>query len=238
MKGPSAFSLLVGLTVFPLVTIGALRIVANDWIVHFEYSHGGLGADRYGLSDGERRELALLGLEAITPGGRGIELLRAATLPNGEPAFGARELRHMEDVRTLVGVAFRAHTALLGSVIVLALALRCSAATRAIVARGLRWGSIATFAVAAALGLFMALAWSAFFDGFHGLFFEGRSWWFFADDTLRRVYPDDFWIGVAAWIAGLAGVLTLVIAAGATWWLRRLGRAGAGGTRDELVPAP
>jgi integral membrane protein (TIGR01906 family) len=238
MRGASALSTLVALTVFPLVAIGALRIVANDWIVHFAYSHGGLPADRYGFSDGERRELALLGLEAIRPTGRGIELLRDARLSTGAPAFGARELRHMDDVRTLVGVAFRVHTALLGLVVVLALTLRRSAATRVIVPRGLRWGAIVTLAAAAGLGLFMTVAWQTFFDGFHNLFFDGRSWWFFADDTLRRVYPDEFWIGVAAWIAGTAAMLTAAVGAGATWWSRRLGRAGARGAHDEMVSAP
>ncbi|HXV34010.1 MAG TPA: hypothetical protein VD769_08380, partial [Gaiellaceae bacterium] len=105
-----AASAAVALLVLPLTAIGALRIVANDWIVHFEVDHGGLPADRYGFTDEDRRRLALLGLDSILPGGAGIELLRAERFSDGAPAFGPRELRHMEDVRQIVGIAFPAHT--------------------------------------------------------------------------------------------------------------------------------
>ncbi len=33
-----------------LLVTTALRIVANDWIVSFEYDHGGVPDDRYGLT--------------------------------------------------------------------------------------------------------------------------------------------------------------------------------------------
>lgn len=101
--------------------------------------------------------------------------------------------------------------------------------------RGLRWGAFATVAIAAVLGIVMALAWDPFFEIFHRVFFEGRTWWFSADDTLRRVYPDAFWMGVAAWITGLATLFTGLVLAAATWWARRVSgeRAGGGATGAE-----
>jgi len=34
---------------------------------------------------------------------------------------------------------------------------------------------------------------SSLFTAFHGLFFEGDTWLFFADDTLIRLYPLKLW---------------------------------------------
>lgn len=104
-------SLLLAMTVFPIVAIGALRVVTQPWIVHFEVDHGRLPADRYGFTDDDRVRLGLIGLEAIRPGGEGIALLERTTLADGTAAFGDRELRHMDDVRSIVGVLFRLHTA-------------------------------------------------------------------------------------------------------------------------------
>lgn len=222
-------SLLIALTVFPIVAIGALRVVTQPWIVHFEVDHGRLPADRYGFTDDDRVRLGLIGLEAIRPGGEGIALLERTTLPDGTPAFGDRELRHMGDVRSIVGVLFRLHTALLVTVGLTALVLARSRSGRTAVPRGLRWGAFATVAIAAVLGIVMAVAWDPFFETFHRIFFEGRTWWFYADDTLRRVYPDAFWMGVAAWITGLATLFTGLVLAGATWWRRRVSGERAGG---------
>lgn len=225
-------SVLVAVLVLPLTAIGALRIVANDWIVHFEVDHGRLPDDRYGFTGEDRRRLALLGLDSILPGGAGIDLLRAERFSDGSPTFGPRELRHMEDVRQIVGIAFPVHTAVAGLLGALVLASwRLRAAARA-VARGLRWGAYLTVGTALVLGIFMAVAWNTFFDGFHHLFFQGRTWWFPTEDTLRRVFPDEFWMGVAGWIAGIASVLTGVVWVGATLWLRRL----AGQERRPSAP--
>src|SRR3990172_879247 len=78
---PTALSVLVAILVPPLLVVTSLRIVANDWIVHFEYRWGGVPADRYGLTRGERTDLALTGLRSILPGGEGVALLRDARLP-------------------------------------------------------------------------------------------------------------------------------------------------------------
>jgi integral membrane protein (TIGR01906 family) len=225
----SVVSFLVAVAVFPLVSIGALRIVTQPWIVHFEVDHGGLPADRYGFDAEDRRRLGLIGLEAIRPGGKGISILRETRLPDGKPAFGARELRHMQDVRTIVGVAFRTHTALLVFLVLVALLLARHPRGRVAVPRGLRLGAIGSTAVAAIIGLLMLVAWDAFFTGFHRLFFSGRTWWFYADDTLRRVYPDAFWMGVGAWIAGIAVGFTAVVFLASSAWLRRIRRKAGGG---------
>lgn len=221
-------TILVAMLVPPLLVTSALRIVANDWIVSFEYGRGGVPADRYGLSTDERSELARLGLESISPGGRGIALLAEARLPGGEPAFNARELAHMQDVRDAFGIAMLAHAMLLALVAAATLALAYRPATRSAVPRGLRAGAVATLAIAVALGLFMLAAWDSFFVRFHGAFFEADTWRFPSTDTLIRLYPDEFWIGVAAWIAALTVVLALLVWGLASWWQRRVPQEPAG----------
>jgi integral membrane protein (TIGR01906 family) len=215
-----AASIVVASLVLPLLVTTSLRIVLDDWIVRFEYAAGGVPADRYGLDRDERTALALTGLEAITPGSRGVELLREARLPDGEPAFTEPEIVHMQDVRDLVGalLSFQLWAAVGLAVVTAALAFRPS--TRTIVPRGLRWGVLSSVGIAAVLGVVMLVAWDAFFTRFHELFFEGDTWRFPVTDTLIRLYPDAFWMGVAGWIAGLTVALAVLVWIAAGLWLR------------------
>jgi integral membrane protein (TIGR01906 family) len=216
----------IALLVPPLLIVTSLRIVANDWIVSFEYGHGGVPADPLGLTGGARKELALTGLDSILPGGSGISLLRDARLPSGERAFTTRELSHMQDVRDIVGTLFALHLLLIVVVALLALALAFPRATRTIAPRGLHYGALSTLGLAAGVGLLMLLAWNGFFETFHGIFFEGDTWRFREGDTLLRLYPDEFWMGVGAWIAGLTVAQALLLAGGTLYWLRRVRSAG------------
>lgn len=212
----------VAILVPPLLVVGAFRIVANDWIVRFEYGPGGVAAEP-GLTSRQRTELALTGLDAIRPGGRGVVLLREARLPDGEPAFSAREISHMDDVRSVARSAFTFLAVGVVGIAGLAVALAFGRGTRAIVPRGLRIGSVATLGIAAAAALVMVVAWESFFEGFHHVFFEGESWIFASTDTLIRLYPDRFWTGVGAWVAGLTVALALAVWALSSVWLGRVG---------------
>jgi integral membrane protein (TIGR01906 family) len=223
----------VALAVPLLLTTTALRIVANDWIVSFEYDHGGVPPDRYGLTREQRGDLALVGLEAIRPGGRGIALLEEARLPDGKAAFGVRELTHMRDVRDAVGIAFAVQLAALALVLGLLVALAWRPASRRAVPRGIQLGSGATLAVATVIGIVMLVAWDGFFVRFHEMFFEGDTWRFSRTDTLLRLYPDEFWVGVAAWIAGITVTLALVLFVAATLLLRRDKADGERGSQAD-----
>ncbi len=219
-RARTAASVVVAALVLPLLVTTSLRIVLDDWIVRFEYAVGGVPDDRYGLDRDERTALALTGLDAITPGTAGVELLREARLPDGEPAFTEREIVHMQDVRDLVGalLTFQLWAAVGLGVATAALAFRPS--TRTIVPRGLRLGVLASIGIAVVVGLFMLVAWESFFTRFHEVFFEGDTWRFPVTDTLIRLYPDEFWMGVAAWIAGLTVALAALTWVASGLWLR------------------
>jgi integral membrane protein (TIGR01906 family) len=217
-----AATVVVAVLVPPLLATSALRIVTDDWIVSFAYDHGGVPPDRYGLTGPQRTRLALIGLESIRPRSPGVSLLEEARLPGGAPAFDRREVTHMQDVREAVGVAFAVQIATALVLLAASVALAWRRTTRRALLRGWQAGGIATLGVAAVLGLFMLAAWDRFFVDFHGVFFEGDSWRFSRTDTLLRLYPDEFWTIVAAWIAGLAVAMALVAVAIATLLLRRV----------------
>src|SRR5262245_9242315 len=102
-------AIVAGTLAVPLIVAAiCLRLVTNERYVEAVYDYGGVPDDRYGLPEAPRERLALVGLRSIEPStAEGVDLLREARLPSGEPAFNTRELTHMQDVRTAVSRAYR-----------------------------------------------------------------------------------------------------------------------------------
>jgi len=220
----------IAIVVTPLFVVDAFRVLAHDWFVRKELQSDGFPPDRYGLPPAARLSLALTGLHSIQPRSEGIDLLRRATLPDasgaaGTRAFDERELRHMQDVRDLLGTAFRAQIAVLLGLVVAGIALHRSARWRRVVPLGLLLGSLATLGLAALLIPVIVLGFDGFLLRFHELFFSGDSWRFSETDTLLRLYPEVFWQDTAKLAAGLAVAQAVVVASASWWWLRRLRRA-------------
>jgi integral membrane protein (TIGR01906 family) len=219
-----ALSVAVTLAVPAILAVNGLRLVTNDRYVQAVYDHGGVPVDRYGLSDDERQRLALLGLRSIQPStAEGVDLLREARLPNGDPAFNARELRHMEDVRTAVSRAYRFQVIAAVAIGLLAVLLALLTSMRALVPVALARGAVLTVVVAVGVGILAATSYSSFEEPFHRLFFEGDSWQFEETDTLRRLYPDRFWLDTAVVIGVLAVLQAAVVFGVARFWAHRAG---------------
>ena len=215
-------AVVVGLIAFmvpPLLVANAVRVLANDWFVRFELERDGFPPDRYGLIGSERLELALTGLRSIQPGSEGIALLERATLPDRSRAFNTRELRHMADVRGVLGNALTAQLALLLLLLVLALALFRSPRWRAVVPRGLLIGSLGMLAIAALATPVILLGFDGFFLRFHEVFFTGDTWRFSSKDTLLRLYPEVFWRNTAQLAAAIVVGQAIAFALVARWWL-------------------
>ncbi len=190
----------------PAILIGnALWLLVNPWFVHAEYAVPGFPDDSAGLTDDERTDLAVAGIRSIRVGSDGVDLLGEARLPDGDPAFDQREMQHMSDVRSLVA----GFLVLWGIALVVGAAalfgLRRTASRDSMRIALLR-GAQVTIGLIALAGVVMLIDFEFFFDGFHGVFFEGESWQFDDEDTLRRLYPDFFW-GVAG--GAMAGVVML-----------------------------
>ena len=190
----------------PVVLAGnALLVLAWAWLPRAIYALPGF-PDGDGLTSAERLPLARTGIDAIQPwDAGGMDALRAAVLPDGERAFNAREVAHMQDVRGVITMLLVAW-ALAAAVLALTwLTTRGRPQGRAALLRGLRWGALAAIGLLGALALFMLADFDAFFTAFHGVFFEGDSWRFPSSDTLRILYPDAFW-GIAG---GTLALLTI-----------------------------
>ena len=213
----------IALSVPAVLAVTGIRVVTNDRYVRAVYEHGGVSQDTYGFGADERTALALVGLRSILPSSdEGIGLLEDARLRDGSPAFNARELRHMKDVRTLIGRAYRFQVIAVIAIAALAVLLGLRRSTRTVVPVALGRGALLTILVAAAVAVVSVTSYGRFEAAFHGVFFEGESWRFAETDTLRRLYPDRFWLDTAIAIGVIAVIQALVLYPLARVWGRRL----------------
>jgi integral membrane protein (TIGR01906 family) len=214
----------IAVSVTPILVVTALRLLSTGSFVRFELGRDGFPPDPYGLTPEQRQTLALVGLRSIQPGSEGIALLERATLPNGSPAFGTRELAHMRDVRTVFGHALRAQLIALVVIAALALAL-ARTRLRTVVPLGLLVGALGTLTIAALAVPVILLGFDGFFVRFHEVFFAGDTWRFNNADTLIRLYPERFWQDVSRLAAAIT-VLQALLLAPLAWWWRRAARRG------------
>jgi integral membrane protein (TIGR01906 family) len=214
--------LFIALTIPFLLVVANIRLVANPWFIQFEYNRSGFPADPYGFTLEQRTPLGLAGLYSVVPEGAGLIELEQAKLPNGEPAFIAREIKHMRDVRNLMAVVFPLALIIGGALIVLAIVFRKSPRYNDTVPLGLRAGAVLTLILLAGLIAYILINFDAFFLQFHQLFFEGDSFAFRYDDTLIRLYPEQLWSDASILIGGLTGVMAAALLAASWWWLKRL----------------
>jgi len=204
----------------PLVFLAAnLRLVSGHWFVNWEYQRAGFPADPFGLSTDERIRLAEVCQDYLASNAD-ISLLADLRLPDGEPAFNQRELRHMADVQAVYqGLTI---AGIIGAVIWVGVGITLLVTGRSgsLIPAALLNGATFTLGLLAAVGAFMVISWNQFFTAFHRLFFEGSTWLFPPSDTLIRLFPIRFWIDIAAAIVGLL-VVEAVLAGAAGWIWRR-----------------
>jgi integral membrane protein (TIGR01906 family) len=217
--------ILIALTVPFLLVVANIRLVANPWFIQFEYNRPGFPVDAYGFTLEQRTPLALAGLYSVVPEGAGMIELEQAKLPSGEPAFNAREIKHMLDVRVLMAKVFPLALIIGGVLIVLAIVFRKNQTYRDTVPRGLRAGSILTLSLLAGLITYILINFEAFFLQFHQLFFEGETFAFRYDDTLIRLYPEQLWSDASILIGVLTGMMAVGLLAIGWWWLKKIERA-------------
>lgn len=223
----------VALVVPVILVVDGLRIATNDEYVRAVYDQGGIPRDTYGFTKEQRTSLALTGLHSILPDERdGIGLLRRARLPGGSPAFNERELAHMTDVRNVLGGAYVFQLAAAAGIVLLAIACGFFLPLPKLVPRALRFGALLTLGLAVLVGVLSVTYYPAFSTPFHDLFFGSSSWRFADGDTLRRLYPDRFWMDTAI----VLGVLA-VLQAGVLLLLARAWERRAGAPRRAPAPA-
>lgn len=202
------FSWLVTLTVPLALILSAVRALLTPAFVRFEYSTPGFPAEPYGFSLNDRLHWSLISLEYLL-NDADISFVANLQFPDGTPVYNPRELRHMDDTKTVVRLVLSAWYLSVTMLVVMGLIAwrwRGWQEFRKAAARG-GWLTIILVGVAV---LAVILAFNAFFFFFHETFFESGTYVFRTSDTFIRLFPERFWrdaflaVGILSIMGGLA----------------------------------
>lgn len=195
-----------------ILVLGSVRLIMSPWFLAFEYQRPGFPADVYGLTTEDRLRWGPLGIEYLLTNA-GIDLLADLRFENGSALFTPRELKHMEDVKTVTQAAFGV---LAGG------SIAAVAAGAALIVRrrldtmlaSLARGGLLILGMIGAVVIGAVVAWDSFFTLFHQAFFADGTWIFLTSDTLIRLYPEQFWFDCALVVGTItiSGALLLIAA--------------------------
>lgn len=202
--------LALALAVPVLLVMGSVRLVMTPLYLQLEYGRPGFPSDIYGFPDEERLELAEYALNYLI-NNEEIDYLGDLTFPNGAPLYTASELRHMEDVQVVTQLAFLLMIGVGIETAVVAFLLWRTPRGRAVLREGLFAGAALTLGIIVFIVLFAVVAWDMFFTAFHQVFFEAGTWQFRNDDTLIRLFPEQFWFDAALVIGAITVLGALII---------------------------
>jgi integral membrane protein (TIGR01906 family) len=96
------------------------------------------------------------------------------------------------------------------------------AITRPLIFQSLRWGASLTLLTVLVLVVMVFVNWDYFFDQFHATFFAEGTWQFYANDTLIRLYPEQFWFDMSLFIGAMT-ILGAAICIASPWLWREFG---------------
>lgn len=169
----------------------SVRILVNPKFPEFEYSMPGFPTDSYGLSDDERLYWSRFAVDYLL-NSADISYLADLNFENGKALFNERELRHMQDVKTLVQSSFTAWYIILALIMVIGL-WSWFVDNLYSYGQSLKRGGILTIALIVSIIIATMVSFQGLFTGFHRIFFKGDTWIFLYTDTLIRLFPLRFW---------------------------------------------
>jgi integral membrane protein (TIGR01906 family) len=192
-----------------LLTIAMMRLViAWDSPSYPEFEYGRIAPDRYGFTLEERLELAeatLAYLRRPEPAGEVIFLLEDLRLPGtSDSLYSVEEIGHMIDVKN-VADNFKRLMYVLGVLVVGGLVfLLARSDTRREGFKALLQGGRLTAVILLVMGLLVAVAWNFVFVQFHEILFPPGTWTFSFEDSLIRLFPEQFWFDFGLlWTGGI-----------------------------------
>ncbi len=193
-----------------VIVLGVVRLLLTPLFIQIEYRLPGFPPDAYGFTTEDRLFWADLSRQYLL-NDADIHFLADRRLPDGQPLYNARELRHMADVKRVVqGALWVWKIALLALLLLGGLAYRQGAweAFR----QGLAWGGWLTVGLMLAIVALTIVAFQTLFVDFHKVFFEGDTWLFVYTDTLIRLFPERFWRDAFMLVGGLSLLLGRAVA--------------------------
>jgi len=198
----------------PILVIGsAVRLLATDQYLTFEYGKTSFPPDPYGYTQRQRFVLASTNIHYVTSHLPSDELSRQTM--NGVPVYNAREVEHMADVLKVFQSVMQVWQ-IASFLQVLMVYILWHKREHAVLALAVQSGGVLTVALVGSIALLALFAWQVWFDNFHLIFFEPGSWVFSYSDTLIRLFPVKFWFDATLTISlfSLAGGLLLAFLGG------------------------
>lgn len=207
-----------------------ITLMINDLYPTYQYDNPNFPADRFGFSNDERLELALVAvgyLQRSEPPDEVIYLLEEQRIPGTDlPLYNEREIGHMIDVKRLTDT-IRLGAVISGLVVIGGLLFMLARTeTRPQAFTALWHGGLATTGVLVLIALFILVGWSVFFVWFHELLFPPGTWTFSYSDSLIRLFPEKFWFDFGL-ILSLIVLAEGLIVTGIGYLLRRRVAAGS-----------
>ncbi|TET14994.1 MAG: TIGR01906 family membrane protein [Dehalococcoidia bacterium] len=209
MKALIAITSILFVICIPMLLLTTdLRFAAND-IRLYEY-----GFNKYEVSAAtglDNEELLSVADQMITYFNSDEELLDIGL-------FEEHEVTHLKDVKGLIQLAYRLQLASLAYIvvyIVINFVLRRGAFWRGL-ARRLIWGSGATIALLAVLGVWAVIAFDSLFLLFHLVSFSNELWQLSPGDKLLLIFPQGFFNDAALFVAA-AAIGEAIIIGGVAW---------------------
>lgn len=196
-----------------------IRLLINPLFLDIEYRTPGFPQDRYGFTLEDRLYWSKITIDYLI-NDDGIEYLADLRFPEGESVpqpscgfvddcsrvYNDRELRHMVDVKYIVGIAMGVMWVALGVIAITGL-LAWRGGWLPIYRQALARGGWLTVMLTVGIILFVLIAFGIIFVWFHEIFFEAGTWSFYYSDTLIRLYPERFWRDTFLIVAGVPALI-------------------------------
>jgi len=194
----------------PMVLIGlAIRVLLTPLFYEAEYNMPYFPPDDYGFTKVDRLKWAPYAVTYLI-NNADISYLGDLKFDDGTPLYNERELRHMQDVKSVTLGALRLWYISLAVLLGLGLWAWFGGWWQHFLL-GLKRGGWLMVGLAAVIGTIVVVGiamnpnvFDEFFVFFHSLFFEGNSWLFLFSDTLIRLFPIRFWEDAFLWAAVIA----------------------------------
>ncbi len=192
-----------------LIITAAVRLLATDQYLAFEYNKAIFPPDPFGFTDHQRFILASTNIHYVRAHLPNDELSKQTL--NGIPVYSPREVSHMANVQAVFKSVL-----LVGQVVFILLVLIAftlwQKGQRWILGSAMQWGGVLTSGIILFIGIFAVFARQSWFDTFHLFFFKPGSWLFSYSDTLIRLFPVEFWFDATLTISLLSLIGGLTIA--------------------------
>lgn len=187
----------------------AVRIASSGLFLKFEYFISPwFPEDSYGFTSDDRMHFGSYAVDFLFNGDTSRYLADVVD-QNGQPVFTPGEVSHMADVKALVSLLI--FIAIVGTIVSIIAAVYLGRKMGPGLHHALRWGGIFTLVAFAVLTVLGLLGWDKFFTSFHAIFFKNGTWEFFIDDALIRLFPPQFWIDAAVFVAGFVAVVSVLL---------------------------